>query len=49
MIRGEYMFITQVIHMLEHGETKGGKPKEISICFSAAVYSYSIGKLAVIK
>lgn len=43
------MLITQVLHMLEHGETKGGKPKEISICSLAEALSYSIGKLAVIK
>lgn len=43
------MLITQLLHMLEQGETKGGKPKEISICCLAAAHSYSIGKLAVIK
>lgn len=43
------MPITQVLHMSEHGETNGGKPEEISICFLAAALSYSIGKLAVIK
>ena len=43
------MLITQVLHMSEHGETKGGKPKEISICFLAAAHFYSIGKLTVIK
>ena len=35
--------------MLEHRETKGGKPKEISICFLAAAHFYSIGKLTIIK
>lgn len=43
------MLITRVRHMLEHRETEGGKPEEISICFLAVAHSYSIGKLAVIK
>lgn len=41
------MLITQVLHMLGHGEMKGGTPKEISIL--AAAHSYSTGKFAVIK